>query len=239
MKKKIWTITELMELIHENYILDKTVFPGLSDPDLKIKKKIIRVIQEDLVEGKDYTKKGRDYTFSEQTAKDLVYNNETLREYLMKSMNDLEKDNLKEFKRFFQKETEKMNREYFVGFQNYQEQQDAPVSIDERIAIRDREDIQLATSYLLKALFPSSDSKEIFDYFGLDFDSYVADCKNLEQLYDESDVKSPYHIADENKPSPYDQSYAYYHYKVMRPLIYYRKQESKINVCKKISIIGK
>ena len=192
----------------------------------KLSKAIRRVINDDLSEGKDYSIVGKDYAFTEQQARRFLRTSRKLHKYCLRQMQTLE--NTEEFKTYFDQKTDQLNKARKKVFAEYIAERNKTNFYEKAAPWQwlgyTKDDLIMKT--LLSALF-ENDVDVMLVRLGIDAQSFRKDFDFMEGLVDEEDDAMPYQYGDPEATPPRNQSYAYYHYKVMRPLIYYRKWDDE------------
>ena len=233
MYKEIWSTDDLLRYIRKNYIFDTDLDTiGLSPDKLKdyqkkhdyrmglvteqfdrYSKKLRRTIQTELTEGRDFTKTGKRYLFTDLQAKRFLYTNSTINNYFLREMAELE--GKPKFSQYFENVTYKLNEQNKYRYAEY------TLSGAFTTCYTPTEDTQIK-QLLLQGIFRDS-IDNIFEYFGIDGDAYRKAFEDMQKLINEEDDVVPYCSADELADYPYNRSYGYHYYKLTRPLIYYRK----------------
>lgn len=242
MDKEAWTTNDLLKFINECYLLPgKVLAPELKSKQFekhtglpiddynKYSHRLARLIREELIDGKDYTKIGRNYFFTDRQAKWFLYTNATLNDYFLKEMSTFEGDD--RFLKYFDKYTDELNMDELDKNVQYTEElieeraraewNDIDVDVD--LHLNNDAKIRDAKILLLFMKGAIGSIENIFSFFNVDGDAYVQAYYDMMKLRITAMYPPEFEHADITKAYPYNRSYGYHYFKLMRPLIYYRK----------------
>lgn len=246
MNEKTWAIKDIIDVLRHSYIFEDELISfkygfrakiqvgadSTEEKDAKaamratynnLSKAIRRVIRDELSEGEDYSLIGdKDYAFTEFQARHFLRTSRKLHNYCLRQMQNLEETEI--FQAYFEEETNRLNEAHKAEFVRYVEERDqSEYYFDGKYRpwlTYTKEDIIMKT--LLDGLFENS-VDVMLDRLGIDAQAYLKDFNNMEKLIIKDDDIMPYQYGDPTAPPPLNRSYGYYHYKIMRPLVYYRK----------------
>ena len=224
MYKEMWTINDLLMFIRTCYVLPCDFNPSkeLSDADReKYGMKLRRTIRTELKAGRDYIQRGRRYYFSDKQAKHSLYTNSTINDYFLREMATLEGD--KDFIDYFDRYTDDLYDRNVDSIAQYtSELADEFASNGEvkYVYVPSTNDYKM--HLLISGIFDES-IENVFSYFGIDGDAYNKAFQDMQKLVNDDIYPPEFSHANRLAKYPYNRSYGYHYYKLMRPLFYYRK----------------